>query len=64
MHIKLFIEPKDEKKFREDLREFLNNHAKNCQETLMIDSKLVVQEKDEFSKAWFYLIEKEKEKPK
>jgi hypothetical protein len=28
----------------------------------MIDGKLVVQEESEFSKAWYYHIEKEKEK--
>jgi hypothetical protein len=50
MHIKLYIEPKDD--------------AKNCQETIMIKGKLVVQEESELSKAWFYHIEKEKKKEK
>lgn len=62
MHIKLYIDPKDEKQFKEDLRKFLNEHAKKCQETIMIKGKLVVQEESEYSKAWFYHIEKEKKK--
>jgi hypothetical protein len=62
MKIKLWIDPRDEKKFVENFRKFLNEQAKNCQETIMIKGKLVVQEESEFSKAWFYHIEKEKKK--
>jgi hypothetical protein len=61
MKINLWIEPKDEKQFREDLRKFLNDHAKNCEETIVIDGKAVVQETSEYSKAWYYKIEKEKQ---
>ena len=59
MKINLWIEPKDEEQFREDLRKFLNDHAKNCEETIVIDGKAVVQETNEYSKAWYYKIEKE-----
>lgn len=59
MKIKLWIEPKDEEQFREDLRKFLNDHAKNCEEATVIDGKTVVQETSEYSKAWYYKIEKE-----
>jgi hypothetical protein len=61
MKINLWIEPKDEKQFREDLRKFLNDHAKNYEETIVIDGKVIVQETNEYSKAWYYKIEKEKQ---
>lgn len=60
MQIKLYIEPKDERRFVEDFRKFLDGHAQNCQETMIIKGKMVVQEESEFSKAWFYRIEKER----
>lgn len=62
MDIRLHIVPKNEKEFIEKFREFLNAQAQDCQETIMIDGKLVVQETSAISKAWFYHIEKEKKR--
>lgn len=56
--IKIYIDPKDEKQFFEDLKEFLDSHAKGCEESIIMDGKEIIQETSNISKAWFYHIEK------
>lgn len=56
--IRIYIEPKDEKQFFEDLKEFLDNHAKNCEESIIMNGREIIQETSNVSKAWFYHIEK------